>query len=81
MGEILAQGGTTPAKKMFIYVIHICGICEIMAIDFHIAGSDMVKKTARKHGDSAHVYLPKDWADKEVVVILVEKENIKGAKG
>jgi len=41
-------------------------------IEFKVAGKEMVKKIARKHGDSSHVYVPKAWEGKEVVIILVE---------
>lgn len=39
---------------------------------FEIEGENMVKKTVRRGGNSGHIYVPKAWMGKEVVVVLVE---------
>lgn len=41
-------------------------------MEFKIEGTDMKKKKAHKSGTNGHIYLPKDWIGKEVVVILIE---------
>ena len=40
-------------------------------VKFEIEGIDMVKRKPSPAGSSSKLYLPKDWAGKEVVVILV----------
>ena len=39
---------------------------------YEIEGSEIVKKVAKPHGDSAHVYLPKSWIGKNVAAVRVE---------
>ena len=39
---------------------------------YEIEGSEIVKKVAKPHGDSAHVYLPKSWVGKNVAAVRVE---------
>lgn len=33
------------------------------------------RMTVRKMGNAAHVYLPKDWIDKEIIVLLVNDDE------
>ena len=40
-------------------------------MEFKLEGSDMKKKTVGRQGDNGHIYLPKQWIGKEVVVVLV----------
>lgn len=39
---------------------------------FELDGNDMRRKTVSKSGGTGHVFVPKDWIGKEVVVVLVE---------
>jgi putative transposon-encoded protein len=39
---------------------------------FEIEGKEIVKKVAKPHGDSAHVYLPKSWVGQKVAAVQVE---------
>ena len=38
---------------------------------FEIEGIDMVRRTPSPAGSSSRLYLPKEWAGRDVVVILV----------
>jgi hypothetical protein len=40
--------------------------------DFKFKGYHYVEKTAKNGGDSARVFVPKSWAGKKVVAILLE---------
>lgn len=37
-----------------------------------IEGYEVVKKTARASGNGARIYVPLDWAGREVVAVLVD---------
>jgi putative transposon-encoded protein len=39
---------------------------------FELEGTDMKRTTVAKMSKGAHVYLPKEWIGKEVVVVLIE---------
>lgn len=39
---------------------------------FEIEGTDMKRKIATRTGTAAHVFVPKHWAGKDVVAILVK---------
>ena len=41
-------------------------------MEFKIEGIDMVRKVPADAGSSSRIYLPKEWAGKNVVVILEE---------
>ena len=41
-------------------------------IKFEIEGTNMKRGKVARHGTAGHIYLPKDWIGKEVIVILVE---------
>ena len=41
-------------------------------IEFRVKGKDMERGTVKRQGNGCHIYLPKGWKDKQVVVILVE---------
>jgi len=40
--------------------------------DFRFSGYGVVEKTATNGGNSARVFVPKGWAGKKVVAILLE---------
>ena len=42
-------------------------------MEFKIEGSDMKKKKVGRMGLNGHVYLPKDWIGKEIIVVLVDQ--------
>lgn len=42
-------------------------------VDFTVDGSEAVKKTVKKAGTGAHVYVPKDWRDESVLVVRLEE--------
>jgi len=54
-----------------IYIVVVLHILMKGKVKFEIEGTDMVKKKPSPAGSSSKLYLPKDWAGKEVVVILV----------
>ena len=41
-------------------------------MQFIVDGSEMIRKKVARSGHTAHLYVPKAWIDKEVVVILVD---------
>lgn len=59
----------------YIYILHSY-ICYIMISEVKFNDIEEVRRmTVRKMGNSAHVYLPKDWIDKEIIVLLVNDDD------
>ncbi len=51
-----------------------CGYRRDTVVDkvLTIEGYEVVKKTARASGNGARIYVPIDWAGREVVAVLVD---------
>lgn len=60
------------AKSIIIKVIFKYNKFLIRIMKFELEGTDMKRTTVAKMSKGAHVYLPKEWIGKEVVVVLIE---------
>lgn len=67
--------GENPMGMQYIYILHSY-ICYIMISEVKFNDIEEVRRmTVRKMGNAAHVYLPKDWIDKEIIVLLVNDDD------
>lgn len=51
-----------------------------MAVEFKVMGEEMQSKTPQKHGNGGHIYVPKRWIGRKVILILTNEKGDVNAK-
>lgn len=57
-------------NTMYIYNVYVVYVMSVMTIS--VEAYDTREKTVSVSGNSAHVYVPVEWARKKVKILLVE---------
>ena len=57
-------------NAMYIYIIYVLYIMSMMEIT--LAAYDTREKTVSMSGNSGHVYVPAEWFNKRVKILLID---------
>jgi putative transposon-encoded protein len=61
---------TLVTQALKLYNVHVLDMSQ-----FTVEGAEMIEKEAKPSGNTAHVYVPKDWRGSTLKIIRVDEPD------